>query len=138
MREIRRLGRGEIDQHVREKRYVRKDGETVWGRVVVRPVVSADGAADRQPRDGRRHHRAQRALEELRLSEQRLRSVLDAAHEGIILQARDGTVLTFNKAAGAVFGVEETRGRRQVRPGTRLARPSTRTALRGRPTTTRP
>ena len=34
--------------------------------------------------------------------------MLDAAHEGIILQSRDGTVLTFNKAAGGVFGLEES------------------------------
>ena len=108
VREIGRLGKGEIDQHIREKRYVRKDGEVVWGRVVARPVVNAEGARIANLAMVDDITARERALAELRLSEQRLRSVLDAAHEGIILQARDGTVLTFNRAAGAVFGVEES------------------------------
>ena len=108
VREIGRLGRGEIDQHVREKRYVCKDGALAWGRVVVRPVVNARGERIAQLAMIDDITERRRILDDLRESEQRLHTVLDAAHEGIILQARDGTVLTFNKAAGAVFGVEET------------------------------
>jgi PAS domain S-box-containing protein len=108
IREVGRLGKGEADEYVREKRYISKDGATLWGRVVVRPVVGTDGSpiahlAMIDDITGRK-----RALDDLRESEQRLHTVLDAAHEGIILQARDGTLLTFNKAAEAVFGVAET------------------------------
>jgi PAS domain S-box-containing protein len=105
---INRLAAGEIDQHVREKRYLRKDGEIVWGRLVVRPVVTATGEriANLAMIDDITARR--RALEEVRRSEQRLHSVLDATREGIILQAADGTVLTFNRAAGEIFGVQES------------------------------
>jgi PAS domain S-box-containing protein len=106
--EVDRLSRGEIDRHVREKRYVRKDGAVVWGRVVVRPVVNARGDRIAQLAMIDDITQGRHALDDLRASEQRLRSILDAAHEGIILQARDGTILTFNRAAGEVFGVEES------------------------------
>lgn len=104
----RRLSEGMTERLSLEKRYLRKDGREVWAKTVVRPVRDA---AERVVA-----HFAmidditaqKRAVEELRLSDQRLRTVLDAAHEGIILQARDGTVLTFNRAAGEVFGVSET------------------------------
>jgi PAS domain S-box-containing protein len=105
---IRRLAAGAIDLHTRHKRYVRKDGATVWGRVVVRAVVDATGVriANLAMIDDITERK--RMVEELRLSEQRLHSVLDATQEGIILQARDGTVLTFNKAAGDMFGLQES------------------------------
>ena len=80
----------------------------MWGRVVVRPVVSADGRRIANLAMVQDITESKRALEELRLSEQQLHSVLDATQEGIILQARDGTVLTFNRAAGDMFGVEES------------------------------
>ena len=108
VREVGRIGRGETDQHIREKRYVRKDGAVVWGRVVVRPVVNAQGERIALLAMVDDITERRRALEELRESEGRLHTVLDAAHEGIILQSRDGTVLTFNKAAGGVFGLEES------------------------------
>ena len=40
---VKRLVAGELDEHAREKRYVRKDGSIVWGEVVVRPVLDAAG-----------------------------------------------------------------------------------------------
>jgi PAS domain S-box-containing protein len=40
---LRRLDAGEIDEYRREKRYLRKDGGTVWGDLAVRRVVGADG-----------------------------------------------------------------------------------------------
>lgn len=43
----------------------------------------------------------------LRESEARYRSVVEASHEGIALQARDGTILAWNKAAQEVFGLTE-------------------------------
>ena len=104
---VERLGRGEIREYTRDKRYLRKDGGVAWGHVMVRPVVSATGERIAYLAMIHDITERQQALEALRLSEKRLRTVLDAAHEGIVLQARDGTVLTFNKAAGEVFGVTE-------------------------------
>jgi PAS domain S-box-containing protein len=104
----RLLAAGETSAVTLEKRYLRKDGGTVWARTVVRDVRDGAGRVIAQLAmiddiTERRH-----AVEDLRESESRLHTVLDAAHEGIILQAHDGTVLTFNKAAEAVFGVAES------------------------------
>ncbi len=42
-REIRQLGRGEIPRYRTEKRYIRKDGKTMWGSVSVSTMRSSDG-----------------------------------------------------------------------------------------------
>ncbi len=103
----RRLRDGEAEQIALDKRYLRKDGQVVWTRTVVRAVRDDAGRMVSQLAMIDDVTEQRRALEELSLSEERLRSVLDAAHEGIILQARDGTILTFNSAAAAVFGVDQ-------------------------------
>jgi PAS domain S-box-containing protein len=105
---IRSLGVGEIDSYEREKRYLRKDGGTIWGRLVARPVVDATGARIAQLAMIHDVTTQRQAEDRLRAEEERLRTVLDATREGIILQAGDGTVLTFNRAAGDVFGVAES------------------------------
>ncbi len=105
---VRRLASGETDSISLEKRYLHKDGGTVWARTVARAVRDAGGQVIAQLAMIDDITERRRILEDLQESEQRLHTVLDAAHEGIVLQARDGTVLTFNKAAGAVFGIEGT------------------------------
>lgn len=77
----RRLAAGEIDELVREKRYVRKDGGIVWGRVAVRRVVDAAGARVAQlalVHDVTEHRRAAEALRE---SETRCRIVADSTYD---------------------------------------------------------
>ena len=102
-----RLGSGDTDAISLEKRYLHKNGATIWARTVVRAVRDADGQVIAQLAMIDDITERRRILEELRESEQRLHTVLSAAHEGIVLQGRDGTILTFNKAAEVVFGVEE-------------------------------
>jgi PAS domain S-box-containing protein len=48
---------------------------------------------------------AKRAEQELRESEERYRSLVSALCEGVILQAADGQILTFNAAATELFGI---------------------------------
>jgi len=48
---------------------------------------------------------AKRAEQELRESEERYRSLVSALCEGVILQAADGQILTFNTAAAELFGI---------------------------------
>jgi PAS domain S-box-containing protein len=43
LEQVRRLARGEIDQYVTDKRYVRKDGRIVWGHLSLRAVRDAEG-----------------------------------------------------------------------------------------------
>ena len=48
-----------------------------------------------------------RREEELRESESRSRSLYEAVHAGIVLQAADGTILHANRVACEIFGMEE-------------------------------
>ncbi len=48
---------------------------------------------------------ANKAENELKLSEQKYRSVTDTVNEGIILQAASGEILTWNKGAEKIFGI---------------------------------
>ena len=50
----------------------------------------------------------QRAEQSVRENEERLRTVFRATHEGILLQAQDGRLLTWNAAAEALFGMSES------------------------------
>ncbi len=43
MEQVRRLSSGEIDLYTAEKRYVRKDGKVIWGRLSVRAIRDAAG-----------------------------------------------------------------------------------------------
>ena len=104
---MRRLTAGQIDRWAREKRYVRKDGGTCWADVVARCVRDDDGGLLFYLAivvDATERHDAAVALQE---SEARYRSVVEASHEGIALQARDGTILAWNKAAQEVLGPSE-------------------------------
>jgi PAS domain S-box-containing protein len=106
--EVKRLAAGAIDEYKREKRYVRKDGSTAWGDASVRPVSGASGetmAFVALVNDITERRIAEQALRE---NEERLRTVLLAAREGIVLQAPDGRVLVWNEAAEQVFGVSES------------------------------
>ena len=48
-----------------------------------------------------------RAQEALRERGERYRSVVEASHEGIVLQAPDGRLLTWNAAAERLFGISK-------------------------------
>ena len=41
--QVKLLASGEIDQYVTEKRYIRKDGEIIWGQLSVRAIRDATG-----------------------------------------------------------------------------------------------
>lgn len=54
--------------------------------------------------------RRRRVEDALRASEQKLRSVMETARDGIITLARDGTIVYANPAARLLFGRDELRG----------------------------
>ena len=104
---IRRLVAGETDRHAREKRYIRKDGAVCWADIVVRCVRDDEGGLLFYIAVAVETTARHLAAEALRESEARYRSVVEASHEGIALQARDGTLLTWNRAAQEVLGPSE-------------------------------
>lgn len=116
---IDRLVRRETQNYQLGKRYLRKDGETVWAHLAVSLV--------RDEFDQPLHFVAQiqdvteqRSMEErLRDSERRMRSILEDTEDAFIVADEDGQILEWNRAAQAMFG-----WRRAECWGARWPRPS--------------
>ncbi|MBU1741726.1 MAG: PAS domain S-box protein, partial [Proteobacteria bacterium] len=126
VKSILRLRRGEIDRYSREKRYLRKDGQEVWGRLSVSLVRDDAGAPlyfIPMVEDITDRKRAEEALKE---SEHRFRELVDHMSSGVAVyeavdDGRDFIFKDFNQAAERITGVkrEEVFGRsvREVFPG---------------------
>ena len=80
---IRRLLAGEVATSAREKRFIRKDGTTVWVRVTVSLARTANGEPDYLIGIAEEIGERKRAEEALRDSEERLRLALAAGKMGI-------------------------------------------------------
>jgi PAS domain S-box-containing protein len=87
-----------------EKRFLRKDGSVFWGRLTVHALRDAGGRAGRHIgllEDISEHRRAREALEQ---STERLRAVLDAVLDGIVLIDPAGVIQSVNPAVQRLFG----------------------------------
>jgi len=100
-----RLYAGEIDSVRVEKRYLRKDGSIVW--VSFTMVVERDAAVKPQYElaffdDITARKQAEAALRE---SEERFRSVVDSANDGILVYDKQLNVVAGNLAAERILGL---------------------------------
>ena len=99
---------GKREQYQIEKQYRRKDGTLVW----VRNSVSIAQGTEKAPRLvlalSEEITERKRAEEELELSEERARLVLNSAAEGIFGCDSEGTCLFCNAAAARLLGYEST------------------------------
>ncbi len=88
----------------REKRYVRKDGDSIWAKVLRVPIRDAAGIT--------RHYVGvliditlrKRAEEQLAASEQRYRLLNQVAHDGILVTDETGRFLEVNPAFREMLG----------------------------------
>ncbi len=100
-----RLYAGEIDSVRVEKRYLRKDGSVIW--VAFTMVVERDAAGKPQYEiaffdDITARKQAEAALRE---SEERFRSVVDSANDGILVYDKQLNVIAGNLAAERILGL---------------------------------
>ena len=104
---------GQVCTAVFEKRYIRKDGETVWTRLNVTLLRAEDGTSPRFLTLAEDISESKRAIESLELSEKRYRALIENALEIILLLHRDGTLLYASPSITRVLGylVEEFVGR---------------------------
>lgn len=131
-----------------ETQRVAKDGHILTLRVAVSTVRSADGEVAGVV-GVVRDMTAQRSMEgELRASEERYRSVVEALNDGVVILGRRGETLGFNQSALRIFGIsaEELESGSAERPAVQLIHedgstfhtnelPTTATVLTGEPQT---
>ncbi|WP_229413220.1 PAS domain S-box protein [Massilia alkalitolerans] len=128
---LRAMERGELDQYQLEKRYIRRDGSTVWINLDVSPKRNADGQVEYYVsviKDIDAQKTAQAALTalnlelerrveartaELRAREAEIRSVVENAYDAYISLDEQGLVTAWNRQAEDTFGWprEEALGR---------------------------
>jgi two-component system, cell cycle sensor histidine kinase and response regulator CckA len=98
------LAAGTRGSYQLEKRFLRRDGSLLWGRLTAYPLRDESGQATHHiglVEDISGHRRAQ---EELQKSTERLQAVLNAAVDGIVLIDTSGLIQSVNPSAERMFG----------------------------------
>jgi PAS domain S-box-containing protein len=104
---VNKLIAGEIPFYRTEKRYLRKDGKTIWAASTI--TVMKDPAGQvlfflSFVEDITLHQQTEEALRE---SEQRYRLLVDSSLDGVLLTNPEGDVLSANPAACQILGYTE-------------------------------
>jgi len=87
-----------------EKRFVRQDGSVFWGRLTVHALGGEGGRAGQHIGLVEDISEQRRVQEALQASNRRLRAVLDAAVDGIVLIDVAGIIQSVNPAVQRLFG----------------------------------
>jgi PAS domain S-box-containing protein len=97
---IQQIRRGEIDNYNMEKRYLRKDGTIIWGKLTVSCVRTNDGSIDyfvAVVEDISAHKRAEKLL-------QRQAALLDQSHDAILTWKIGGGITYWSRGAEVLYG----------------------------------
>ena len=105
-----RLFAGEIDTFSAEKRYLRKDGGTVWMNLVVSQVRNAAGKPEYDVAAYEDITQRKSFEEALKESESRHRAVVENAAEGMVIHDASGRIVSTNSSAERLLG----RGKREL------------------------
>jgi diguanylate cyclase (GGDEF)-like protein/PAS domain S-box-containing protein len=100
----KRLFAGEIDTFSVEKRYLRKDGSTVWANLVVSLVRNAAGNPEHSLAAYEDITQRKLVEEAMKESESRHRAVIENAAEGIIIHDASGHIVSANSSAERILG----------------------------------
>ena len=99
-----RMVRGEAPEVRREKRYLRKDGRTVWIDINASLIRDESGRPLRTLAVVQDITERKRAEDAVRISEARKTAMMDSALDCIITADHEGRILEFNPAAQRTFG----------------------------------
>jgi PAS domain S-box-containing protein len=101
---IRELEKGKIRAFVQEKRYIKKDGSIIIGRVTVNAIRNIQGKPLLFIIELEDITKPIQLKEELRSSEERFRAISTSAMDAIVLCDNEGNVIYWNPAAEKTFG----------------------------------
>ena len=103
-----RMYAGEIQQFRLRKRYLRKDGTTVWVQVTAALVRSAGGGPQYEITAFEDISEAMRIESELKQSEGRFRALIENSADGIVLLDETGRIRYGSPATTRILGYEES------------------------------
>ena len=106
-RNMKRLIRGERDKYVMEKRYLRRDGAVVWGRLTVSLVRDADGLPSHFIAVVEDIDEAKRTEAALRASEAFTKSIVESSRDCIKVLDWDGVIRYMSSGGQELMGVED-------------------------------
>jgi two-component system sensor histidine kinase UhpB len=99
-----RLFAGEVSGFTNEKRYLRKDGETLWARTTTHAIQSPDGKVTFALGIVEDITDRKRAEEQLRASEAQYRQIFESVTDALFIFDLGGKVVEANPAAFAAYG----------------------------------
>lgn len=107
---FKKMAAGEIDTYTVEKRFIHKDGHEIWARLSLSLVRNKDGFPDYEIAIIEDITTAKKALEALRSSETRFRSVMENMSEGVMLFDNDKNLIYQNPASLRIHGFDPDLG----------------------------
>jgi len=116
-----RMYSGEVHQFTLRKRYLRKDGATVWVQVTAALVRNAGGGPQYEITAFEDISEAVRIEAELKQNEGRFRALIENSADGIVLLDQDGHIRYASPATTRILGYDE--GELLGRAGIELAHP---------------
>jgi PAS domain S-box-containing protein len=115
---MKQVSKGEIPSFRQEKRYLKQNGQWLWGNVTVSCCHNESGVPLYFLGMVENITERKLAEEALRESQERHRSVIAALQEGIVLQSADGSIMACNSSAEHILGLtkEQMMGRTSIDP----------------------
>jgi PAS domain S-box-containing protein len=104
---ISALEKGEIQCFEEEKKYMRKDGGIITGRVIVNAIRDSNGKPSLIITELEEITKRKKLEEDLKASEERFRAISTSAMDAIILSDQNDKILYWNPAAEKLYGYSE-------------------------------
>ncbi len=104
---ISALLNGEIQSFTEEKKYIRKDGAIITGRVFIKAIRDSNGRPSLFISELEEITKHKKLEEDLRASEERFRAISTSSMDAIILSDQNDRIIYWNPAAEKLYGYSE-------------------------------